>query len=109
MATSLRLCGLPVGKTLEGFDWTFQPWADRGKLEVLATCAFIRQAENVLFMGPPGVGKSHLAVALGVKAIKNGFSATHYVLDDLMHVLKGDAAVPPRRLKAKRYLNSSLW
>ena len=54
-------------------------------------------------MGPPGVGKSHLAVALGVMAIRNGFSTTHFVLDDLMHVLKGDAAVPPRRLRAKRY------
>jgi len=48
------------------------------------------------------------AVALAVKAIKNGFSATHFLLDDLMHVLKGVAAIPPRRLKAKRYLNSSL-
>ncbi len=68
----------------------------------------MREADNVLFMGPPGVGKSHLAVALGVKAIKNGFSTTHFLLDDLMHVLKGDAAVPPRRLTAKRYLNSAL-
>jgi DNA replication protein DnaC len=49
-----------------------------------------------------------LAIALGVKAIKNGFSVQHYVLDDLMHMLKGDAAIPPRRLKAKRYLNSAL-
>ena len=47
-------------------------------------------------------------MALGVKAIKNGFSATHFLRDDLMHVLKGDTAIPPRRLKAKRYLNSSL-
>ena len=108
IVTSLRLSGLPVGKTFEGFDWTFQPRADRSKIEALATCAFVRQTENVLFMGPPGVGKSHLAVALAVKAIKNGFSATHFLLDDLMHVLKGDAAIPPRRLKAKRYLNSSL-
>ena len=108
IATSLKLSGLPVGKTLEDFDWTFQPRADRPKLELLATCAFIRQRDNVLFMGPPGVGKSHLAVALAVKAIKNGFSATHFLLDDLMHVLKADAAILPRRLKAKRYLNSSL-
>ena len=108
VVTSLKLSGLPVGKTFEGFDWTFQPRADRSKLEALATCAFVRQKENVLFMGPPGVGKSHLAVALAVKAIKNGFSATHFLLDDLMYVLKGDAAIPPRRLKAKRYLNSSL-
>jgi len=105
---SLKLSGLPVGKTLEGFDWTFQPRVDRAKIEALATCAYVRASENVLFMGPPGVGKSHLAVALGVRAIKNGFSTTHFVLDDLMHVLKGDAAVPPRRLKARRYLNSAL-
>ena len=106
--TSLRLSGLPVGKTLEAFDFSFQPHIERGKIDALATCAYVRAAENVLFMGPPGVGKSHLAVALGVKAIKNGFSVQHYVLDDLMHMLKGDAAVPPRRLKAKRYLNSAL-
>ena len=68
--------------------------ADRSRLEILATCAFIREADNVLFMGPPGVGKSHLAVALGVKAIKNGFSTTHFVLDDLMHVLQGRRGDP---------------
>lgn len=108
VATSLKLSGLPPGKTLEGFDWTFQPRADRTKLEMLATCAFVRQKENVLFLGPPGVGKSHLAVSLGVKAVKNGFSVTHFVLDDLMHALKADAAVPPARLKAKRYLSGAL-
>jgi DNA replication protein DnaC len=95
IATSLKLSGLPPGKTLEGFDWTFQPRADRGQLDALATCAFIRQTQNVLFMGPPGVGKSHLAVALGVKAIKNGFSTQHYILDDLMHVLKATQPCRP--------------
>lgn len=108
IATSLKLSGLPVGKTFENFDFSFQPQVERSKIESLATCAYVRASENVLFMGPPGVGKSHLAVALGVKAIKNGFGVQHYVLDDLMHVLKGDAAIPPRRLKARRYLNSSL-
>jgi DNA replication protein DnaC len=108
IATSLKLSGLPVGKTLENFDWTFQPRVDRSKLEALATCQFLRARDNVLFLGPPGVGKSHLAVALGVKAIKNGFSTTHFLLDDLMHQLRADAAVPPARLKAKRYLNSAL-
>lgn len=108
VATSLKLSGLPQGRTLEGFDWTFQPRADRQKLEMLSTCAYVRSRENVLFLGPPGVGKSHLAVALGVKAVKNGFSVTHFALDDLMHALKADAAVPPARLKAKRYLNSAL-
>ncbi len=108
ITTMLMLSGLPAGKTLEDFDWTFQPRADRRQLEALATCSFVREKQNVLFLGPPGVGKSHLACGLGVKAIKNGFSVTHFVLDDLLHVLKADAAIPPARLKAKRYLNSGL-
>jgi DNA replication protein DnaC len=96
IATSLKRSGLPLGKTLENFDWTFQPRAARTKLEALGTCASIRQRENVLFLGPPGVGKSHLAVALGVKAVKNGFGTTRFVLDDLMHVLKAMRRSRPR-------------
>jgi DNA replication protein DnaC len=106
--TMLKLSGLPPGKTLEDFDWGFQPRVDRRQIETLATCSYIREKTNVLFLGPPGVGKSHLATALGVKAIKNGFSVTHFVLDDLMHVLRADAAVPPARLRAKRYFNCGL-
>jgi len=108
VTTMLKLSGLPPGKTLEGFDWSFQPRVDRRQIETLATCSFVREKVNVLFLGPPGVGKSHLAAALGVKAIKNGFSVAHFVLDDLMHVLKADAAIPPARLRAKRYLNAGL-
>lgn len=108
VTTMLKLSALPPGKTLEDFDWSFQPRVDRRQIETLATCSFIREKTNVLFLGPPGVGKSHLAAALGVKAIKNGFSVTHFVLDDLMHALRADAAVPPARLRAKRYFNSAL-
>ncbi len=108
VTTMLKLSGLPPGKTLEDFDWTFQPRADRRQIEALATCCYLRDKSNILFLGPPGVGKSHLATALGVKAIKNGFSVAHFVLDDLMHVLKADAAIPPARLRAKRYFNCGL-
>lgn len=108
VTTMLKLSGLPPGKTLEDFDWAFQPRADRRQIEALATCSYLREKSNVLFLGPPGVGKSHLATALGVKAIKNGFSVAHFVLDDLMHVLKADAATPPARLRAKRYFNCAL-
>lgn len=68
----------------------------------------IRSTEKVPFVGPPGVGKIHLAVALGVKAVKSAFSTQHYVLDDLTHLLKGEGAVPPHRLRSKRYVNSPL-
>ena len=84
--TMLKLSGLPPGKTLEDFDWAFQPRVDRRQIEALATCSYVRDKTNVLFLGPPGVGRSHLAVAWGVKAIKNGFSVAHFLLDDLMHL-----------------------
>jgi len=53
IATMLKLSGLPPGKTLESFDWSFQPRVDRRQLEALATCSFVRDKTNVLFLGPP--------------------------------------------------------
>jgi DNA replication protein DnaC len=106
--TSLRLSGLPPGYTLENFDWSFQPSIDKKRVETLATCGYVREREVVLFQGPPGVGKTHLAIALGVKAVAAGFSVGFARLEDLLHVLKRDADVPPRRLKAKKYMNTTL-
>lgn len=63
---------LPYRKTLESFDFSFQPSLDRKKLQELATCRFVEHGENVIFLGPPGTGKTHLAVALGLKAIHQG-------------------------------------
>lgn len=68
----IRSSGLPCVKTLAGFDWSFQPSVPRPKLEELATLRFVDRAENVLFVGSPGVGKTHLAVALGVEAVRAG-------------------------------------
>jgi DNA replication protein DnaC len=106
--TSLRLSGLPPGMTLGNFDFSFQPSVERSRIETLATCGWIREHETVLLQGPPGVGKTHLAVALGVKAIENGFSVVFFRLEDLLHALKQDAEVPPRRLRGKKYLSAAL-
>jgi DNA replication protein DnaC len=106
--TSLRLSGLPTGQTLENFDWGFQPGVDRKRIETLATGGYIRDHATLLLQGPPGVGKTHLAVALGVKAVASGFSVAFYRLDDLLHAMKQDAEVPPRRLKGKKYVKSAL-
>jgi DNA replication protein DnaC len=108
IATSLRLSGLPPGMTLGNFDFGFQPGIEKSKVDTMAACAWIRSHETLLFQGPPGIGKTHLAVAMGVKAIENGFSVAFYRLEDLLHAMKQDADIPPRRLKGKKYLKVAL-
>jgi DNA replication protein DnaC len=106
--TSLRLSGLPVGHTLANFDFAFQPSVERSHIETLATCAWVRAKETLLIQGPPGVGKTHLSIALGVKAVENGFSVTFYRLEELLAALRADAELSPTRLRRKKYLNSAL-
>jgi len=67
-----RLARFPFVKTLETFDFAYQPSLDKKQLHQLATCHFIEHGENLVILGPPGVGKTHLAVALGLKAITQG-------------------------------------
>jgi DNA replication protein DnaC len=62
----------------------------------------------VILAGPPGIGKTHLAVALGVKAVENAFSVAFYRLEDLMHAMKVDVDIPTRRLRQKKYRKVSL-
>lgn len=105
--TSPRLSGLPPGMTLGEFDFSFQPSVERRQIETLATFAFIREHMTLLVQGPPGVGKTHLCVGLGVKAIEQGFSASFSRLEDLLHEMRKDAHVAPQRLRRKKYFNVS--
>lgn len=106
--TSLKLSGLPTGQTISNFDFAFQPSVERSKLELLSTGAWIRKKQSLLILGPPGVGKTHLSVALGVKAVQNGFSVAFYRLDELLHAMRKDAATPPARLKRAKYMKAAL-
>lgn len=106
--TSLKLSGLPTGQTLAGFDFSFQPSIERSRIETLATCQWIRENRTVLLQGPPGVGKTHLAVSLGVKAVENGFGVVFYRLEELLAALKKDADLSPARRRRKKYVNTGL-
>jgi DNA replication protein DnaC len=108
IARSLRLSGLPPGKSIGNFDFGFQPSVEKSRVQTLATCAFIGQHETILIQGPPGTGKTHLAVALGVKAIEHGFSVAFYTLEDLLHAARDAANRPPKRMRGVKYLKSSL-
>lgn len=106
--TSLKTSNLPLGQTLENFDFAFQPAIERSRIDTLATGAWIRNSETVLLQGPPGVGKSHLLVGLGVRAIQLGFSAQYFRFDELMTALKADGDMTPARLKRRKYMSTAL-
>jgi DNA replication protein DnaC len=85
--TALVMARLSTVKTLAGFDFAFQPSLDRNRILALAELSFIERCEVVHFLGPPGTGKSHLAVALGVEAVKAGRSVYFVTLADLVGAL----------------------
>ena len=74
----VQMSGFPIKKTLEDFDFSFQPSIDKRQIEELATMRFLENGENIVFLGPPGVGKTHLASALGMFAARHRFS-TYYI------------------------------
>lgn len=86
--TRTKLSKLPHRKTLDEFDYEFQPGIDRRQIKELATLAFVERCENVIFLGPPGVGKTHLAVGLGMEALRNGKTVYYVTTSGLIADLK---------------------
>lgn len=85
--TALVMARLSVIKTLAGFDFSFQPSLDKNRIMALAELGFIDRAEVLHLVGPPGTGKSHLSLALGVEAVKAGRSVYFSTLADLVGAL----------------------
>ena len=80
----LQLAHLPYIKTFDQFDFGFQPSIDERQIRELRTLRFVHDASNVIFLGPPGVGKTHLSVALAEAAIQAGFGAYFITAHDLV-------------------------
>jgi DNA replication protein DnaC len=108
MARRTKAAGFRDLKTLEDFDWRFNPAIPRKTLYDLATCSFIRERRDVLFIGPPGVGKSHLAQALGLAAVHQGHRVLYRSVFDLVRDLLQDEALDGEDDLLARYLKPDL-
>jgi DNA replication protein DnaC len=101
---ALRVSKMPHHKTLDDYDFSYQPELDARKIRDLATLAFVEAKANAALLGPPGVGKTHIAVALAVAACRTGFSVYFTTLDDMVRQLKAADAIGRLASKLKVYL-----
>jgi len=95
-------------KTLEDFDWSFNSSLKKKQVYDLATCRFVRETRDVLWLGPPGVGKSHLVQALGYQAIKAGFGVLYRSIFDLVRDFLHDEALAGEDKVLAKYLKPDL-
>ena len=89
----VKAAGFREMRTLDDFDWQFNPTIKRKSVFDLATCRFVKEGRDVLLLGPPGVGKSHLVQAIGLQAIKAGYLVLYRSIFDVIRDFMHDEAV----------------
>jgi len=108
IARRVRAASFRDLKTLEDFDFGFNPSVKRKQIFDLASCRFIREQRDVLFVGPPGVGKSHLAQAIGYHAIRSGFIVLYRSVFDTVRDLMQDETLGGQEKTLRKYLKPDL-
>lgn len=104
----LRRASFETTKRLEDFEWAFNPKVPKSKLVDLATCNFIEKQENVLLIGPTGVGKSHLAQGIGERACRAGHSVAYVSAHRMLSTLRGSRADQSYDKKMLRFTSPDL-
>ncbi|MCL4345876.1 MAG: IS21-like element helper ATPase IstB [Candidatus Thermoplasmatota archaeon] len=99
----LKWSGFPFHKTMDDFDFSFQPSIDRSVIDELMTMRYIHNNENVVFLGPPGVGKTHLSIALGMRSIMSDIPAYYISAVKLVQTLKRDYDLKRLEYRIKTY------
>jgi len=108
MGRRLRAAMFRETKTLEDFDWSFNASIKRKQVYDLATCRFVREARSILWLGPPGTGKSHLCQAIGYQAIKGGFTVLYRSIFDVVRDFLHDEALDGQDKVLAKYLKPDL-
>src|SRR5262245_45803986 len=104
----VKAAGFRELKALEDFDWSFNPSVPKKLIYELATCRFLKEARDVLWLGPPGVGKSFLVQALGYQAIRAGYRVLYRSIFDLVHDFAQDEALAGVDRVLAQYLKPEL-
>jgi DNA replication protein DnaC len=108
MARRLKAARIPCTKTLDGFDFSFQPTLSERRLRELADLSFVRTCTNIVFLGPPGTGKTHLSLALADRALIAGHTVVFTTLADLAQTLESASHPSLLRQRLRRYIAPSL-
>lgn len=95
-------------KTLEEYNFSYQPTVNKRFIYNLAACEFVRKNENIAFIGPPGTGKTHLAIALGIKAISQGYKVLFTTVNEMLEDLYISRADNSFAQRLKYYVNCDL-
>lgn len=104
----IKDAGFPVIKKIEDFDFNFQKSVTQKQINRLLEMEWIDRMYNLIFLGPPGVGKTHLAISLGYKAVEAGYKVSFTTMDKLMYTLKTQEISRKSKGKINRILSSSL-
>ena len=104
----LKDAGFPVIKTISEFDVDFQKSITQRQLNSLFEMDWVDNMYNLIFLGPPGVGKTHLSIALGYRAVEMGYKVSFNTMDSLMHCLKTQEISRKSKGKVNKILSSSL-
>lgn len=95
----------PYSKNIEDFDFSFQPSIDKRTINDICTCQFVKEARNVVFIGPPGVGKSHLSTGIGIKAVAKGYKVLFTQVNEMLQNLYFSKADNSYYAKLNYYLS----
>lgn len=104
----VKAAHFPVAKTLEDFNFDFQPKLDVKLVKTLATCDFVERNENVILVGQPGTGKTHLSIALGIKACEKGFDVRFTTVQELAAKLRSAHADQSVEETIQQYIEPDL-